>query len=84
MDADAFEKQPVERDTRIAEPEAQVAEASKNAETTDGLREEIATLKQQGSGERIGLTLMLAGYRNVKAAKAVLEDHNGDVDKLKG
>ena len=83
VDAEALEKQLAERDCRIAELEAQVAEASKNAETADGLREEIAALRQQGADERIEFTLMLAGCRNVKAAKAVLEDHGGDVDKLK-
>lgn len=37
----------------------------------------------QGEDERIEFSLLLAGCRNVKAAKAVLEDHGGDVDALK-
>ena len=83
VDAQAFEAQLAERDSRIAELEAQIAEASKNAETADGLRAEIAALKAQGESDRIEFKLQLAGCRNVKAAKAVLDDHGGDVDALK-
>lgn len=81
--AQALEAQLAERDSRIKELEDQIAEAAKNAEAADSLRQEIAALKQQGADERIEFTLLLAGCRNVKAAKAVLEDHGGDVEKLK-
>lgn len=80
---ETYEKQLAERDSRIAELEAQIAEASKNAETADGLRAEIAALKEQGESDRIDFRLQLAGCRNVKAARAVLADHDGDVEKLK-
>lgn len=83
VDAEALEKQLAERDSRIQELEGQIAEAAKNAEAAEGLREEIAALKRQGADERIEFKLLLAGCRNVKAAKAVLEDHGGDVEKLK-
>ena len=83
VDAGRFEAQLSERDSRIAELEAQIAEAAKNAETADGLREEIAALKQQGADERVEFSLLLAGCRNVKAARAVLADHGGDVEALK-
>ena len=83
VDVSAYEAQIAERDARIEELEGQIAEAAKNAETADGLREEIAALKAQGADERVEFTLMLAGCRNVKAAKAVLEDHGGDVEALK-
>ena len=83
VDAEAYEKQLAERDSRIVELEAQIAEASKNAETADGLRAEIAALKEQGESDRIDFKLQLAGCRNVKAAKAVLEDHGGDIEALK-
>ena len=82
-DAAAYEAQLAERDSRIAELEVQIAEASKNAETADGLRAEIAALKEQGESDRIDFKLQLAGCRNVKAARAVLPDHGGDVEKLK-
>ena len=72
-----------ERDGRIAELEAQVAEAAKSAEAADALRGEIAELKAQGEDQRVEFELKLAGCRNVKAARAVLEDHGGDVSALK-
>lgn len=83
VDAEAYEAQLAECDSRIEELEAQIADAAKNAETADGLRAEIAALKQQGEDERIDFKLQLAGCRNVKAARAVLDDHGGDVEKLK-
>ena len=78
-----YEKQIAERDEKIASLEAQVAEVAKNAETADQLRGEIAELKAQGESDRIDFKLQLAGVRNVKAARALLGDHDNDVDKLK-
>lgn len=60
-----------------------MAEAAKNAETAEQLRSQIAELKAQGESDRIDFRLQLAGVRNVKAARAVLADHGGDVDALK-
>ena len=78
-----YEKQIAKRDEKIASLEAQVAEAAKNAETAEQLRGEIAELKAQGESDRIDFKLQLAGVRNVKAARALLGDHDNDVDKLK-
>ncbi len=78
-----WEKAIAERDGRIAELEQQVADAAKNAETADALRSQIAELKAQGESDRIDFKLQLAAVRNVKAARAVLADHGGDVDALK-
>ena len=47
------------------------------------LRGEIAELRAQGESDRIDFRLQLAGVRNVKAARAILGDHGGDVDALK-
>ena len=78
-----WEKAVAERDKKIATLEAQVAEAVKNVETAEKLRGEIAELKAQGESDRIDFRLQLAGVRNVKAARAILADHGGDVDALK-
>lgn len=78
-----YEKQIAERDEKIASLEAQVAEAAKNAETAEQLRGEIAELKAQGESDRIDFKLQLAGCRNVKADRAILSDHDNDIDKLK-
>ena len=78
-----WEKAVAERDEKIAALEAQVAEAAKNDETAEQLRGEIAELKAQGESDRIDFRLQLAGMRNVKATRAILADHGGDVDALK-
>lgn len=78
-----YEKQIAERDEKIASLEAQVAEAARSAETAEQLRGEIADLKAQGESDRIDFKLQLAGVRNVKAARALLSDHDNDVVKLK-
>lgn len=83
MSGKDWEKAVSERDERIAALEAQVAEAAKNAETAERLRGEIAELKAQGESDRIDFKLQLAGVRNVKAARAILADHGGDIDALK-
>lgn len=78
-----WEKAIAERDGRIAELEAQVADAAKNAEAAEQLRGQIAELKAQGESDRLDFQLQLAGVRNVKAARAILGDHGGDVEALK-
>ena len=82
-DASAYETQIAERDGRIAELEAQIAEAAKTAEATKALKSQIEELKRQGESDRLDFELQLAGCRNVKAARAVLDEHGGDVATLK-
>lgn len=72
-----YEKTIGERDVRIAELEAQVAEAAKSTEMADELRRQISELKTQGESDRIDFALRLAGACNLKAARAVLVDHGG-------
>ena len=60
-----------------------MAEAAKTAEAAEKLRGEVAEVKVQAESDRIDFRLQLAGVRNVKAARALLGDHDNDVDKLK-
>ena len=83
VDVSAYEAQIAERDERIKVLEAQVADAAKTAETAEQLKSQIEELRVQGESDRIEFELRLAGCRNVKAARAVLEDHGGDVSALK-
>ena len=83
MDVSAYEAQIAERDERIKVLEAQVADAAKTAETAEQLKSQIEELRVQGESDRIEFELRLAGCRNVKAARAVLDDHDGDVSALK-
>lgn len=70
------------KDARIAELQGKVASAAKTAEATEALNAEIAKLKQQMADERVEFTLRAAGTRSVKAAKALLGEHDGDVTAL--
>ena len=83
MSSADWEKAVAERNEKIAAPEARVAEAAKNAEAAEKLRGEIAELRVLGEFDRIDFKLRLAGVLNVKAARALLDDHGGDVDALK-
>lgn len=72
-----------DRDRKIAELEAQIAEAAKSVESAEALAKQIEELKASADEERVGFELRLAGVRNVTAAKALLAEHGGDVGKLK-
>ena len=78
-----YEAALAERDARIAELEGEIAEAAKTAEGAEKLRAEMDELRRKGDEERVGFELQLAGARNVKAARALLADHDGDVEKLR-
>lgn len=78
-----YEAALAERDARIAELEGEIAEAAKTAEGAEKLRAEMDELRRRGDEERVGFELQLAGARNVKAARALLADHDNDVEKLK-
>lgn len=72
-----------ERDARIAELEGEIAEAAKTAEGAEKLRAEMDELRRRGDEERVGFELQIAGARNVKAARALLADHDNDIEKLR-
>lgn len=71
------------RDDKIAELQAQLDEKAKTEEGRASLKKELDDLKAEMAGERVAHKLEMAGCRNVKAAKALLDDYDGDVDKLK-
>lgn len=70
-------------EAQIAELEEQVTQAAKSSEAEVALPAELAALKEQGESDRIDFSLWLAGCRNVKAARAVLADYGGDVDRMR-
>lgn len=78
-----YEAALAERDARIAELEGEIAEAAKTAEGAEKLRAEMDELRRRGDEERVGFELQIAGARNVKAARALLADHDNDIEKLK-
>lgn len=83
VDVSAYEAQIAERDERIKALEAQVAEAAKTTEATEQLKSQIEELRKQGESDQLDFALQLAGCRNVKAARAILDEHDGDVSALK-
>lgn len=59
-------------------------EKSEELETcNETLQTENEQLKAQAGADHMNFALALAGCRNVKAARAVLDDYNGDVEALK-
>ena len=83
VDAHVFEAQIAERDAHIAKLEGQIADAAKSAEVAKELRAELKRMKKQAEDDRVEFGLKLAGCRNVKAARAVLDDYKGDIDAMK-
>lgn len=71
------------KDKQIAELQAQLDERSKTEEGRAALKAELDKLKADMADERTDHRLQLAGCLNAKAAKALLGDYGGDVDKLK-
>lgn len=72
-----------ERDEKIAQMEAQIADAFKSTEAAEALAKQIEKMKAAADEQRTSFELRLAGARNVTAAKALLGEHDGDVGKLK-
>lgn len=70
------------KDAEIESLQAKVAEAAKTAEATETLGKEIADLKARLADERTEFALRSAGARSVTAAKALLTEHDGDVEAL--
>ena len=71
------------KDDKIAELQAQLDEKSKTEEGRAELKDELDKLKAEMADERVTHKLEMAGCLNAKAAKALLDDYEGDVAKLK-
>ena len=72
-----------DRDKKIAELEAQIADAVKTVESANALAKQIEELKAATDAERVGYELKLAGCRSVRAGRVLLADHEGDMAALK-
>ena len=72
-----------DRDKKIAELEAQIADAAKTVESANALAKQIEELKAATDAERVGYELRLAGCRSVRAGRVLLADHKGDMAALK-
>ena len=78
-----YERDLAAKDKRIAELQAQLDEAAKTKEGRDDLQKKLDDMKAELDGEKVAHKLEVAGCVNVKAARALLDDYDGDVSKLK-
>lgn len=78
-----YERDLAAKDKTIAELQAQIDEAAKTKEGRDDLQKRLDEMKAELDGEKVAHRLELAGCVNVKAARALLDDYDGDVAKLK-
>ena len=71
------------KDDEIASLKKQLEEAGSKAKENETALEEVHKLKAQLADEKVSHQLETAGCVNLKAAKALLDDYDGDVAKLK-
>ena len=83
INREKYQRDIAAKDKEVAELKAQIAEAAKTEEGRKALEERIAKLEAEQKDERITHKLEMAGCLNLKAAKALLDDYDGDVAKLK-
>lgn len=83
INKERHEKEMAAKDAEIAKLQEQLAEAAKTEEGRKELQKQIDEMKASQADERVTHKLELAGCKNTKAAKALLEDYDGDVPKLK-
>lgn len=78
-----FKAQLEARDTEISRLKEQVATAAKTVKATDELNAKIAELEEKAERERVDFELKLAGCRSTRAGRALLDEHDGDIEALK-
>ncbi len=83
INAEKYKRDMEKKDAKIAELEAKIAEQAKTEEGRKELQKQIDEMKASQADERVTHKLEMAGCKNTKAAKALLDDYNGDVAKLK-
>lgn len=83
INAEKYKRDMEAKDAEIEKLQAQIAEAAKTEEGKAELQKQIDELKASQADERVNHKLEMAGCVNTKAAKALLDDYDGDVAKLK-
>lgn len=78
-----YERDLKAKDDEIEKLRAQLDEAAKTKEGREELQKKLDEMKASMASEKAAYRLEIAGCKNVKAAKALLDDYEGDVDKLK-
>lgn len=82
INKERHEKEMKERDEKIAELQGKIDELSKTDEGRKELKGEIDKLKEEMADKDLTYALKEKGCKNSKAAKALLDDYDGDIEKL--
>lgn len=86
INREKYQRDIKERDDKIAELQAKVDESAKTEEGRAAIQKQLDELKADAADKQTTYELKLAGCRDeraIKAAKSLLADYDGDVDKLK-
>lgn len=83
VNREKYKRDVEERDKKIAELEAELAEAAETKEGREKLEKQLADFKAEMADKDTSHALEMAGCVDVKAAKARLADFDGDVAELK-
>lgn len=86
INREKYQRDIKERDDKIAELQAKVDESAKTEEGRAAIQKQLDELKAEAADKQTTYELKLAGCRDeraIKAAKSLLADYGGDVDKLK-
>jgi len=84
INKERHDKEVAALNAKIEELQKQVNEAAETKAGREKLQQELDAVKAQMADSDVTHSLEMAGCVNVKAAKAVLSDYEGDVAKLKG
>ena len=68
---------------KIEELQSQIDDAAKTEKARDDLKKEIQKARDDIKEEKLNWQLEKAGCKNLKAAKVLLDDYEGDISKLK-
>ena len=83
INKERHDKEVAELQAEIERLKAEAADAAENKAKREEFEKRAMELEAKLADERVTSKLELAGCRNVKAAKALLDDYDGDVAKLK-
>lgn len=83
INKERHEREMAAKDAEIAELKKKIEEASKAEQGRKDLEDKIKALEESQAEERVTHKLELEGCVDIKAARARLDDFEGDVKKLK-
>lgn len=83
INKERHDREMAEKDKEIADLQAKLDEATKTEEGRAELKKELEEAKASIADMKVNHSLEMLGCKNVKAAKALLEDYDNDPAKLK-